>query len=156
YGVAYRVASRVRASRRAEAVESDPADSAHSALDELTVREAEAALHEELARLPEKYRAPLVLCCLEGLSRDEAAERLGWPANRAKHGLEQGRELLRARLARRGVVLGVPLITALLAAPARAVPPELLEAAVRHATGTAPPAALSSLATGVTRTMWIA
>jgi len=86
------------------------------------VREAEAALHEELARLPEKYRAPLVLCCLDGLSRDEAATRLGWSANQVKHGLEQGRELLRARLARRGIVFGLSLLTGALASPASASP----------------------------------
>ncbi len=86
----------------------------------MTVREAEAALHDELARLPEKYRGPLVLCCLDGLSRDEAAARLAWPANRVKHGLERGRELLRARLARRGIALGLPLLLNLLATPARA------------------------------------
>jgi RNA polymerase sigma factor (sigma-70 family) len=156
HAVAYRVAARVRATRRAEPADVEPtAGPAGGALDELTVREAEAALHEELARLPEKYRAPLLLCCLDGLSRDEAAQRLGWSANRVKHGLEQGRELLRVRLAHRGIALGVTLFTGLVAAPARAVPPTLAETAVRLATGTAPPAAVDSLAAGVTRTMWL-
>ncbi|MBN9122182.1 MAG: RNA polymerase sigma factor, partial [Planctomycetes bacterium] len=156
YAVAHRVASRVRSMRRAEPAETEPSDGPPGgALDELTVREAESALHDELARLPEKYRAPLVLCCLEGLSRDEAAVRLGWSANRVKHGLEQGRERLRVRLARRGIALGVPLLTGSLASPAGAVPPPLVEAAVRHATGSTPPAAVRSLANGATRTMWL-
>lgn len=158
HAVAYRVALRARSAPRAESSGTEPADGPPGgALDELTVREAETALHDELARLPEKYRVPLVLCCLDGLSRDEAATRLGWSVNRVKHGLEQGRELLRVRLARRGIVLGVPLLTGALAAPASAVPPPLTEATVRHATGAiAPPAAIHSLANGVTRTMWVA
>src|SRR5262245_29248718 len=72
YAVAYRVASRTRAtSRRAPAPEL-PHATEGDVLDDLSVREAEAIFHEELARLPEKYRAALVLCCLEGLARDEA------------------------------------------------------------------------------------
>jgi RNA polymerase sigma factor (sigma-70 family) len=157
YAVAYRVASRVRSARRAEATEAEPAGGPPGgALDELTVREAEAALHEELARLPEKYRGPLLLCCVEGLSRDEAATRLGWSVNRVKHGLERGRELLRSRLARRGIALGVPLLTGLLASPASAVPPATLKETVRYVIGTAPPATINSLANGVTRTMFVA
>jgi RNA polymerase sigma factor (sigma-70 family) len=156
HGVACRVAVRHRSSRRVESAETDPANGPPGgSLDELTVREAEAALHEDLARLPEKYRAPLVLCCLEGLSRDEAATRLGWPANRVKHGLERGRDLLRLRLSRRGVALGIPLLTSVLAPPAGAVPPVLVEAAARLASGSVPPAAVLSLVTGVTRTMWL-
>ncbi len=156
YSTAYRVASRVRSSRRDEPTDAEPsAGLPNGALDELTVREAEVALHEELARLPEKYRDPLVLCCLEGLSRDEAAARLGWSVNRVKHGLEQGRERLRSRLNRRGIALGVPLLTGLLATPASAVPVSLVEAAIRHATGTAAPTTISSLVDGVTRTMWL-
>ncbi len=164
YAVAYRVASRVRSSRthpptptqQGGGVSAEPADSRSGALDELTVSEAESALHEELARLPEKYRAPLVLCCLEGLSRDESATRLGWSANRVKHGLERGREILRSRLARRGISLGLPLLTTLLASSAGIASPQVIEATVRQATGTPPPVAISSLANGVNRTMWIA
>jgi RNA polymerase sigma factor (sigma-70 family) len=155
YAVAYRTAARVRAKRRAEPADVEPAAGTRGgALDELSAREAEAALHEELARLPEKYRTPLLLCCLDGLSRDEAATRLGWSANRVKNGLAQGRERLRARLARRGIALGLPLLTGLLAAPAGAVPPSLTQAAVLHATGSPAPAAVSSLANKVTQTMW--
>lgn len=157
HAVAYRVAARLRGTRRVEAGASEPVDERPGALADLTVREAEAALHAELAALPERYRAPLVLCSLEGLSRDEAAERLGWPANRVKHGLERGRELLRSRLARRGLAFGIPLLLNLLGQNGGAVPPaELVGAAIGYATGAAPPSAVAALVNGVTRTMWIA
>ena len=53
----------------------------------------------ELARLPVSYRLPLLLCAIEGLSREEAARRLNWPIGSVKGRLERGRELLRTRLA---------------------------------------------------------
>jgi RNA polymerase sigma factor (sigma-70 family) len=104
-------------------------------LAELTVREAQAILDEELARLPEKYRAPLVLCCLEGQTRDEAARQLGWSTKLLKSRLEQGRERLRSRLSQRGLTLPAALIATLLAeeaAPA-ALPTKLVRAAVQTA-----------------------
>src|SRR5262249_45479742 len=71
----------------------------------LTLREARTILNEELARLSEKYRAPLVLCNLEGLTRDEAAQQLGLPLGTFKSRLEQARKQLRLRLAARGLTL---------------------------------------------------
>jgi RNA polymerase sigma factor (sigma-70 family) len=156
-GVAARVTARLRASQRLEPAPVEPTDGhPDGPLGELTVREAEAVLFEELAHLPERHRAPIVLCCLEGLSRDEAATRLGWSANRVKHGLERGRKSLRARLERRGITLGLPLLTTALAVtPAAAMPQSAAGSAVRFAAGVAPPAAIASLARGVHRAMWI-
>jgi RNA polymerase sigma factor (sigma-70 family) len=136
YGVAYRLARQARAAaarrrtREGAARPPRPADPAAAA----ALRDALAALDEELARLPEKYRAPLVLCCLEGRARDEAARQLGWPAGVVKSRLEQARERLRRRLALRGLSLPGALAAALLAeGAAEAVPPALLAASVRTA-----------------------
>jgi HlyD family secretion protein len=65
----------------------------------------DAALHEELRRLPDKYRAPLVLCDLEGRTHQEAARFLGWPIGTVKSRHSQGRRLMRDRLVRRGLGL---------------------------------------------------
>ncbi len=98
-------------------------------------------LHEEIDRLPEKYRQPIVLCYLQGRTQIQAAETLGWPLGTVQIRLHRGRERLRSRLTRRGAGL-VGLTTSDLAAPpfAPSVPgPEWTEttarAAVRFATG---------------------
>jgi RNA polymerase sigma factor (sigma-70 family) len=106
---------------------------------DLSWREAVVALHEALDALPDRFRLPLILCYLDGLSRDEAAAHLGWSAGSVKGGLERGREKLRAALARRGVTLGAGLLTALAGIGSTAsASPELLAAALRVATGSAP------------------
>src|SRR5262249_20751681 len=104
-------------------------------LAELTVREAQGAFDEELARLPERLRGPLVLCCLEGMARDEAARQLGCPLTTLKGRLEQAREVLRSRLLRRGLTLPAGLLAASLAegVVAAAVPAPLLHATARAA-----------------------
>ncbi len=67
----------------------------------------DAAIHEELDRLPEKYRAPVVLCDLEGRTHQEAARFLGWPIGTVKTRQFHGRRLIRDRLVRRGLGLAV-------------------------------------------------
>jgi RNA polymerase sigma factor (sigma-70 family) len=115
HGVACRVARRARASRsRRGAVEAQdnapvPADPHPDPLSALTARELMIALDEEVRRLPEIYRLPVVLCCLEGLSLEEAARRLGWTPGSVKGRLERGRKRLHDRLARRGLTLGAAL-----------------------------------------------
>jgi WD40 repeat protein len=70
---------------------------------DLVWREVRTALDEELKRLPERLRLPLLLCYLSGLTRDEAAQQLGWSLGTLKRRLEQGRAALRKRLEHRGI-----------------------------------------------------
>jgi RNA polymerase sigma factor (sigma-70 family) len=83
-------------------------------LEDLSSRELLTILDEELRRLPETFRLPLILCCLEGRSQEEAAASLGWTPGSVKGRLERGRQRLKDRLARRGVTFavgaGVPLL----------------------------------------------
>jgi len=79
--------------------------------DETAWREVCDILDAELGCLPEKYRAPLVLCHLQGMTHEAAARELGWPTGSMAKRLTRGQELLRARLLRRGLTLsGVGLV----------------------------------------------
>jgi RNA polymerase sigma factor (sigma-70 family) len=158
YGVARRVASRARAAaarrRRHEraAAESAPPRPAGAGGD----GDLERSLHEEIGRLPARCRAPVVLCLLEGLTHEQAAQHLNWPVGTVKSRLAHGRERLRGRLLRRGLAPGAALSGSVLAArPARAAVPVVLaeataRAAVRLAAGRAAagavPAAAATLA----------
>jgi RNA polymerase sigma factor (sigma-70 family) len=150
--------ARVRAanSRRAGSVgDRREPGSTPDPLAEVTGRELLAVLDEELARLPEKYRAPLVLCYLQGKTCDEAARDLRRSVRTLKRHLELGRNRLRARLTRRGLELPAVLPTA----GSAGVPPALVETAVRLVTlSPGHLAALSSsrLAAGVLRGMTLA
>ncbi len=98
-----------------------------------------ALLDEELRRLPDRSRAVLVLCYLEGQSREEAARNLGWTAVAVKAQLQRARERLRRRLAARGVALSGGLLAILLTeSTARAaVPAGLIRTTVAAALQTA-------------------
>jgi RNA polymerase sigma factor (sigma-70 family) len=139
FGVAHRLALRARLAarkRQDKEARADQPGRGDDPADELTVREARAVLDEELARLPERDRGPLVLCYLEGLTRDEAARRLGCPLGTLKARLERARAVLQKRLARRGLGLSAVLATLLLTkSAASGVTPALQAAAVEAATG---------------------
>jgi RNA polymerase sigma-70 factor (ECF subfamily) len=77
---------------------------------ELERRQLFTLLRDELRQLPEKYRAPVVLCDLNGRTHEEAAEQLGWPAGSMSRRLARARALLRRRLIHRGVSLVIGLL----------------------------------------------
>jgi RNA polymerase sigma factor (sigma-70 family) len=117
YRVAYRVAVRARANtarRKVLEQRAVPMPPADPVLD-MSLREVQDVLFEELEGLPEQYRAPLVLCALEEKPLEEAARLLGWTRGAVKGRLQRGREALRARLRRRGIDLPVTLAAAALA-----------------------------------------
>jgi RNA polymerase sigma factor (sigma-70 family) len=135
--VAYRLAlkeqeaivrRRDRRERTAEPTMADP-------LLDMTLRELHQVMMEELQRLPEKYRLPLILCYLEGRTQTEAAHQLGWPKDVVRGRLNRGRNQLRARLTHRGLALSAGLFLSALtsgSAPAAlpAVRVELIARAV--------------------------
>ncbi len=94
-----------------------------------------AVLHEEIDRLPERCRLPVVLCDLEGLTHEQVARHLGWPIGTVKSRLTGGRERLRARLVRRGLAptAGLAGGASIVRSTSAAVPAELVEATVRAA-----------------------
>jgi RNA polymerase sigma factor (sigma-70 family) len=131
HGVAARVACKARtAAARRHLRESRAAQLPRlDAHDEISWRELRGIFHEELAHLPEKYRAPLLLCYWEGKTGDEAAAQLGCPAGTLKERLGRARQLLRRRLSRRGLGLPAALLATLLGRDASAVPARWVESA---------------------------
>jgi RNA polymerase sigma factor (sigma-70 family) len=114
HGVARRVALKTRSARlrhrRAERpLAATTMDSRPDPLAELATRDFLAIVDEEVRRLTKVYRLPVILCCLEGRSIEEAAQQLGWTAGSVKGRLERGRARLHERLARRGLTLSAAL-----------------------------------------------
>ena len=106
--VAYRTAQRARA----DAIRHRPGNEEQLLAAEEPPRDTDPfkvdlrpLLHEELSRLPDRYRAPIVLCHLEGKTHEQAARLLNWPVGTLSGRLSRGRQLLRARLERRGVLV---------------------------------------------------
>ncbi len=134
YRVGYRMALKAREqaaarqkreARAARPEETDP-------LAEVTGRELLAVFDEELQNLPECERVALVLCYLQGRTADEAAREVGCSESTLKRRLERGKGRMRARLARRGLMLPAALLAAGLASGARAaVPGPLTDVAVK-------------------------
>jgi RNA polymerase sigma factor (sigma-70 family) len=129
YGVAQRIGLRARAqsaARRHREREAGNMQGARS-VDDLTLHDLRSVLGEEIGSLPEKYRAPIVLCYLEGKSHSQAAKELGWPKNSVTNRLSRARELLRRQLERRGIGLGAGALATALTDMATAAPmPALL------------------------------
>ncbi|WP_406698975.1 sigma-70 family RNA polymerase sigma factor [Singulisphaera sp. Ch08] len=128
--------------------------------------DTEALLHEEVDRLPESYRSPIVLCYLQGLSYEMAANQLGISEGTIRGRLARARDRLRIRLTRRGVVLPAGYLIAENAwtSASAALPTDLIDAAVQGAMQTAAgkgavagavSASVAVLTKGVLRTMFL-
>ena len=120
-------------SERVAGLESNrPGDSIPSKAERDELREV---IDEELGRLPGSFRTPLILCYLEGLTHDEAAEQLRCPVGTVRSRLARGRDRLRSRLIRRGVAPASAILAETLTSSAQgaAMPPNLLEQTVRAA-----------------------
>jgi RNA polymerase sigma factor (sigma-70 family) len=164
HGVAYRVCLRARsATDRRRVHERKAATLAGAGASGFNVCENSdrgELLHAELARLPERFRAPILLCDLEGLAYEEAARLLGCPVGTIKSRLARGRERLRVRVARRGVA---PSPGVLVATVSKSLVPSTLRDATAHAairfTMHGPPAvgmvstSAAALTEGMLRTM---
>jgi RNA polymerase sigma-70 factor (ECF subfamily) len=122
-----------------------------------------AVLHEEIDRLPERYRLPLLLCDLESQSHQEAARRLGWPLGTVKSRQARARQRLRDRLRRRGVstTLGLPELARAGRSARAVIRPGLIESTAKAAAdfilsgtdGRIVSASVSALVTNTLRTM---
>ena len=124
-------------------------------------REDMEALHDEIARLPGPFRLPVVLCYFEGLTLDEAARKLRWPAGTLRSRLARARDKLRIGLTRRGVVLPAAVLAAGLSprSASASVSSSLCDittkAAIQFAAGQAASPLAASLAQEVLRAMFV-
>jgi RNA polymerase sigma factor (sigma-70 family) len=163
YGVAYHVAikAQARAARRRDHERRKTTMPAEDLVLDMTVRELRRALYEELERLPQNLKQPLVLCYLESMTHEDAARQLGWSKGKLRGRLNRGREVLRARMARRGLAFSGGLFATVLAhnVARAAVPAAIvarvvetsLVAAAGSATANVVSAEVGALADGVTR-----
>jgi RNA polymerase sigma-70 factor (ECF subfamily) len=168
YGVACRTAARAKAEAARRRTHERRAVNPHAVepVDEVLWRDLRPVLDQEIRWLPDRYRAPFVLCYLEGRTNREAADRLGCPEGTVVSRLASARARLRRRLAGRGVALSAGAVLALASdnALSAAVPAPLAEATVKAAIGFAAghaaaagsvPARVAALTEGVVQAMWM-
>jgi RNA polymerase sigma factor (sigma-70 family) len=144
HSVAHRLALNARSQAAARRRHEGHAHVARIVLsDDIPWKEARLVLDAELQQLPEKWRLPLVLCCLEGLTQEEASQQLGWSPRTVLRRLNEARAALGRRLTQRGVVWSAACSAVLLSnCGASAAPPArligfIVDAATRVAAGQA-------------------
>jgi len=143
YGVAYRTALKARTQMSKRPLhESKAGKMGHTEPElELAWQELQAVLAEEVNGLSEEHRAPFVLCCLEGLSKSDAARQLGWKEGTLSGRLTETRKLLQQRLSRRGLTLATALCAGAWDTNATAgVPDAIIHATIQAALDSAPAA----------------
>jgi RNA polymerase sigma factor (sigma-70 family) len=167
YGVACRTAREARTAATRRRVKERQAGLASRAegLDKPAWQDLRPVLDTALSRLPEKYRAPVVLCDLESRSRKDAARQLGCPEGTLSSRLARGRVLLARRLARHGLTLSAGATALTLAQYASAALPGSLvvttvQAAMPGMAGKTtaafePSARVAALTQGVLKAMWM-
>ena len=138
HSVAYRVASCARAAairrRRHQRRHAELVAGRLAVYPDDDQGDLEAVVHDEIDRLPEHYRAPLVLCDLEGCSHEQAARHLGVPVGTVKSRQARGRQRLRTRLIRRGFSPASGLVLGAALTPELPVPASLVKATANLAT----------------------
>lgn len=159
YAVASRLAhkERVRAGKRRTCEQQALVPPEQTPMDDVTWGELRDVLHEEVSRLPEKLRAAVVLCYWEGRTHEQAGQQLGCARGTIKDRLEKARELLRTRLARRGLALPAAWFAASLSEGAPVVSAAVVQTTVRGAMlfsiGQGPQGAVSAAAVACAREM---
>ncbi len=161
HGVAYRTALKARAAEARRRVK-ERQTPRREAIKEESWPEWRTLLDQEVGRLPEKYRLPVVLCDLQGRTRNEAARQLGWPEGTLSGRLARARTMLARRLTRRGMTLPAGALSVVLTREAAAhLPISLVDstckAAMSFAAGhaAAVPATVAALTEGVVRAMFL-
>ncbi len=137
HGVAYRVAMKARnqtGTRRALEQRATEHMESTQSTDDRDWQELRGILDEEISRLPDECRVPVVMCYLQGKTQTEAAQLLGCPRSSLASRLERARKRLRQQLTRRGVTVGAALLAGVLGSQAdAAVPARLLLATTQIA-----------------------
>jgi hypothetical protein len=159
--VALRTARRARAtSSRFRPADAEQLEVIQSGTDEVYQFDLRPLLLEELDQLPGKYREPIVLCHLEGKTHEEAARLLQWPVGTVSGRLSRGRQLLKARLERRGLtvapaMLAAPWLTGLRSPLSLLLEQSAFTAALQFVAAKPVSASILSLTYGVLRTMML-
>jgi RNA polymerase sigma factor (sigma-70 family) len=163
HGVAYRTALKARVAASRRRMKEKQALRQEAFFEQENRSEWLPLLDEEVGRLPPKYRLPVVLCDLEGRTRKEAAQHLGWPEGTVSGRLSRARAMLARRLTRRGVALSAVTLAASMAGEASARLPisvsrSICKAALECAAGSAVgsvPAHVAALSEGVVKAMFV-